>query len=135
MPNGVTPHAERGAAPGGGEAVRLRTGFHIAASMRDRLRGLLFARRGPESLLLVRCRDVHTCGMKGPIDVAFIDEDGVVLASYRAVGPTRRVRCRGAVATIERFAETGPWMEQGDRVGLEVRVRAREGERGKGDAS
>lgn len=124
----------RDAQVGDGEGARFQTGFRIAASAFDRLRGLLFAPRSREALLLVRCNDIHTCGMKDPIDVAFIDKTGRVIAAQRGLAPMRRMRCRDAVATIERIAQAGPWLERGDRVGLEAMVRNRQIGCGKGGA-
>jgi len=51
----------------------------IADRARDRRRGLL-GRDGIEGAIVLRpCRHVHTFGMRFGIDVAFCDEDGVVL--------------------------------------------------------
>ena len=93
----------------------------VAGAPAKRLRGLL-GRDGLEGgLLLPRCRSVHTVGMRFPIDVAFLDGDGVVL---RAVTMRRHrigVPVRGATAVVE--AEAGAFarwrLEPGDR--LEVR--------------
>jgi uncharacterized membrane protein (UPF0127 family) len=53
----------------------------IATTRRARMRGLL-GRRGFEGALVLRpCRQVHTWGMRFPIDVAFCTSDGVVLHS------------------------------------------------------
>ena len=51
----------------------------VAASPRRRARGLM-GRDDFEGVLVLRpCRQVHTFGMKFPIDVAFCDGAGVVL--------------------------------------------------------
>jgi len=51
----------------------------VVTSRRARARGLL-GRDGIEGALVLRpCRQVHTIGMRFPIDVAFVDGDGVVL--------------------------------------------------------
>lgn len=94
----------------------------IASTVFSRLRGL-FGRRGfQDALLLTPCNDIHTFGMPEPIDVAFLSSDGRVIASYRAVGTRRRLRCRNAAATLERFARDGPWYERGDRIELKRHV-------------
>jgi uncharacterized membrane protein (UPF0127 family) len=53
----------------------------VAGTRRDRRRGL----RGREHLdgaFVIRpCRNVHTVGMRFPVDVAFCDHDGVVVRS------------------------------------------------------
>ena len=85
------------------------------------------------ALLLAPCRDVHTIGMDRAIDLAFVDAEGRVVAACRGVEPGRRMRCRSAVATVERFAEDGKqWFEPGDRIFIAVEdgddAREREGE-------
>jgi hypothetical protein len=54
-----------------------------------RLRGML-GRPAPgpgEGLMLTPCRAVHMLGMRYPIDVAFLDQAGMVVAIYPALGP------------------------------------------------
>lgn len=67
-----------------------------------RLRGLLA--RPPllagEGLLLLRCRAVHTFGMRFPLDVAILDRDGRVVATYPALPPGRRTRFHRAGAHV-----------------------------------
>ena len=82
--------------------------------------GLLFSPVRPGALLLAPCRDVHTVGMRRALDIAFVDADGVVVEAYRDVGPMRRIRCRKALATIERFSESTPWFTAGDRVAIGI---------------
>lgn len=94
----------------------------IACSMADRLRGLLGRKEFSDVLLLTPCNDVHTFGMHRAIDIAFISSDGTVIESHRAVGARRRVRCRSAVATLERFAVEQPWLDCGDHVELKQYV-------------
>ena len=80
-------------------------------------RGLLGAKRSKGIVMLAPCNDVHTFGMAELIDIAFLDEQGRVLESYRAVGPRRRIRCRKAVAVLERFSVNDPpWFSAGERV-------------------
>jgi uncharacterized membrane protein (UPF0127 family) len=51
----------------------------VAASRRDRTRGLA-GRDDVEGALVIRpCRQVHTFGMRFTIDVAFCDREGFVL--------------------------------------------------------
>lgn len=59
-----------------------------------RLRGLL-GRGGLEAgqgLLLHPCRAVHMLGMGVPLDVAFLDATGAVVALYRDLRPGARTR-------------------------------------------
>lgn len=79
-----------------------------------RLRGL--AGRAPDrtTLVLPRCRDVHTFTMRHDLDVAFLDKNGVVLEVHRMVLPKRRLRHPKAATVVERFARPGPWLMRGD---------------------
>ncbi|MDE0802932.1 MAG: DUF192 domain-containing protein [Acidimicrobiales bacterium] len=53
--------------------------LEVASSRRDRRRGLL-GRDGLEGALLIeRTKSVHTIGMRFPIDVAHLADDGTVL--------------------------------------------------------
>ena len=104
--------ARRGQAPSG---VPVR----FAASPIARVRGLLAEGPFEGVLAMVPCRDIHTAGMKSPIDVAFVDRHGVVLESHRAVGPFRRLRNADAVCVMERLSLCGePWFGEGDRLVL-----------------
>ncbi len=64
----------------------------------QRLRGLLG--RPPlqsgEGLLLAPCRAVHMAGMKYPLDVAFLNRDGIVVALYHSLLPGGRSRWHAA---------------------------------------
>lgn len=57
-----------------------------------RVRGLLgrVPLEGGEGLLIRPCRAVHTIGLRYPIDVAFLDDGGTVVATYAALKPNRR---------------------------------------------
>lgn len=88
----------------------------VASTLRSRFRGL-FGRAGFDGvLLLVPCNDIHTFGMRKPIDVAFVASDGAVIESFRSVVPNRRLRNKEALATIERFASDAAWYEPGDYI-------------------
>ena len=72
-----------------------------------RLRGMLgrrpVAANGlPLVMAFPRCSSVHTCFMAYPIDIAFIDRDGNILARYENVRPWRMCSCLGAWAVLER---------------------------------
>jgi uncharacterized membrane protein (UPF0127 family) len=75
---------------GSSEPIAARAG--VADRFWHRARGLLA--RPPlaagEGLILRPCRAVHTWGMSYPIDVAFLDRSGRVVASYEGVAPNRR---------------------------------------------
>ena len=50
-----------------------------------------------EALVITRCRQVHTFGMRFPIDVLFVNGSGVVVGSRRDMAPRRlsRIAWRG----------------------------------------
>ena len=69
----------------------------VASSPLLRLRGL--AGRRPDSTVMVfpRCRDVHTLTMRHPLDVAFLDRRGRVIAVHRLVLPGASLGGSGAL--------------------------------------
>ena len=79
------------------------------------MRGLIGQSDFEGILLIPNCRDIHTFWLQRPIDVAFVDAWGTVLATHRNVPPRRRLRCRTAAAVLERFACDDPWPIAGDR--------------------
>ena len=88
----------------------------FACSPWTRARGLLGRVSVDGVLLMAPCRDIHTIGMRNPIDVAFLDRGGRVIASQRNVCAGRRLRCSQAYAVLERVAREGsPWPTSGDQ--------------------
>jgi uncharacterized protein len=63
----------------------------IADAFWSRLAGLQFRRQLPSDagLLLVPCNSVHTCFVRFPVDVVFLDEHGCVLAVRHNLRPWR----------------------------------------------
>lgn len=62
-----------------------------------RLRGMM-ARPEPEEdegLLLIPCRAVHMYWMNYPLDVAFLNPEGRVVAVYHELAPSRRSKRHG----------------------------------------
>jgi hypothetical protein len=47
--------------------------------------------------------------MRFPIDVVFLDQEGVAIEIHRAVPPWRVVSCRGAAAVLEARSEGTAW--------------------------
>jgi len=90
----------------------------LANGWLTRLRGML-ARPAPrpgEGLLLTPCRSVHMYGMRFPLDVAFLDAEGAVLASYPSLRPGTRTRWhRQAAHALELPA--GTLEHTGTRIG------------------
>jgi uncharacterized membrane protein (UPF0127 family) len=75
----------------------------IATSLFSRLLGLALLgreRAGP-GLLIPRCRSVHTLGMRFPLELVFLDDDGRVIELHRGVPPGRFIRCAAAMAVLE----------------------------------
>ena len=99
----------QGRAGTGRVSVRRADGTVVAlADLADtwwrRLRGLLG--RPPlaegEGLLLVPCRAVHMLGMRYPIDVAFLDGEGLVVAVHPSLEPGARTEWhRSAEVALE----------------------------------
>jgi uncharacterized membrane protein (UPF0127 family) len=75
----------------------------VAESTLSRLLGLaLLAReRAGPGLLIPRCRSVHTLGMRFPVDLIFLDEEGGVVEIRRDVPACRIVRCPKADSVLE----------------------------------
>jgi hypothetical protein len=92
----------------------------VAATPRDRRRGLR-GRDDVDGALVIRpCRSVHTAGMRFPIDVAFCDAAGTVLHTCTLV-PWRvsRVARRAAFVVEARAGAFDRWcVRAGDRLEL-----------------
>lgn len=87
---------------GGGRVLANRA--WLADGWWTRLRGLLGRPRlGPgEGLMLEPCKAIHTFGMSYPIDVAFLDPEGRVVATYDEIAPWRHTRWHGgAIRALE----------------------------------
>ena len=81
--------------------------FVVAESFAVRLRGMLgrqpIAASGlPLVMAFPRCSSVHTYFMAYPIDIAFIDRNGNVLACYENVRPWHMCSHPSAWAALER---------------------------------
>ena len=88
--------------------------FIVLSRIVERLRGMKGIREESSHVVLVPCCDIHTFGMKAPIDVAFVDATGTVIAVHRLVMPKRRIRNASACLVVERSAQQGTWYECGD---------------------
>ena len=69
------------------EASSARFTFRLLQTHRERLIGLLGFCCSSEAVAFMRCRSIHTFGMRQNIDVAFMSQYGEVLASFRNVLP------------------------------------------------
>lgn len=63
----------------------------VADSWWRRFRGLLGrpALESGQGMLLLGCGSIHTAGMSGAIDIAFLDADGRVVRRYAHLAPWR----------------------------------------------
>ena len=102
--------AERGDADSGGLRAAECRGravvpvLHEARGPAGRALGLMFRRDLPrgEGLWLRPCGSVHTCFMRFPLDLVFLDAGGAVVRLARGVRPWRMAfGGRGARSTIE----------------------------------
>jgi len=92
----------------------------VASGRRARRRGLL-GRDGVEGALVLRpCRQVHTLGMRFPVDVVWCDGDGRVLRV--ATIPRARVSRPVMRARLVIEAEAGSARRWGIRVGDVVEI-------------
>ena len=88
----------------------------VLATPWERMRGLLGRGRNTLPVVLEPCASVHTLGMRHALDLAFLAEDGTVVAAERDVPPGRLRSCRGAFAVLERPASNEVWPHAGERV-------------------
>ncbi|MBU4194418.1 MAG: DUF192 domain-containing protein [Actinobacteria bacterium] len=99
----------------------------LATTSRERRRGLI-GRDGlepGEALIILRCRHVHTFGMRFAIDVLFVDGSGGVVLTRQGLSPRRispvawgaRQAIELPAGTLERTGTI-----KGDRVSLDDRM-------------
>lgn len=101
--------------------ARVLASIEVADARSARRRGLL-GRDGIDGALALRpCRWVHTMGMRFPIDVAFVDDDGVVVKTMQMNRQRVGVPVWRAAVVIE--AEAGAFARWGLRVGDVVEIR------------
>lgn len=101
--------------------ARVLASADIADDRASRRRGLR-GRDGLEGALVLRpCRWVHTIGMRFPIDVAFLDDQGVVVKTMHMARRRIGVPVWRADVVIE--AEQGAFARWGLRVGDVIEVR------------
>lgn len=65
--------------------------LRVACSFWSRFRGLMFAPplRADTGLLITRCASVHTCFMRAPVDVVYLNADGRVTGCVPHLRPWR----------------------------------------------
>ena len=90
-----------------GIAIRVAEGFG------QRLRGLMFSANLPPDagLLLTDCASVHTCFMRFPIDLVYLDKRGVVKQLVPRLKPWRAsIGKRGSVQALELAEGSIDWL-------------------------
>ena len=101
--------------------TRVLASADIAHTRQERRRGLLGRDDLDGALVIESCRWIHTIGMRFPIDVAYLDGDGVVIKTvqmhrHRLAAPVLR-----AHTVVE--ARAGAFARWGLRVGDRLEVR------------
>jgi len=95
----------------------LSPGASLCDSFMSRLIGLMGRANIGAGALIEPCNSIHTCFMRAPIDVAFLDADGKVLALFPALPPWRFTPVvRGARAAVELAAGGLGRTEAGDQI-------------------
>ena len=97
----------------------LATNIHVAGTFWERLRGLV-GRDGVdegEAMLFERARQVHTFGMRVPLDVVFCDRDWRVVHVVQHMSPNRVTRfVPAAHFVVELAAGASAGLGEGDRL-------------------
>jgi uncharacterized membrane protein (UPF0127 family) len=75
----------------------------LAEKVLERMQGLLFRKplKSDEAVLIRPCSSIHTIGMSYPLDIVFIDTQGIVLKAIENLRPMRMAFAMNAYATIE----------------------------------
>jgi uncharacterized membrane protein (UPF0127 family) len=107
--------------------VYLATELALANTHWTRLRGLLGTSPGDfrngSGLWIVPCHGVHTLAMRFPIDVAYLDQDRIVIHIERELRPWRFAPVRMQAASVlelpsQVLSETGTQM--GDKIEISL---------------
>ncbi len=93
----------------------------VAADRTSRRRGLLGRDALDGALLITNCRWIHTVRMRFPLDVAYLDADGVVIKTVRMNRNRVGAPVWHARSIVE--AEAGAFARWGLHVGLVVELR------------
>lgn len=93
----------------------------VVVTRQQRRKGLLGRDSTEGALVIDRCRWIHTIGMKFPIDVAYLDPDGVVVKTIQMQRFRMGIPVWNARSVIE--AEAGAFGRWGLRVGDQIEIR------------
>ncbi len=101
--------------------ARVLASAEVAETGRERRRGLTGREQFDGAFVIERCRWIHTFGMKFPIDVAYLDDDGIVVKTLQMHRFRLGIPVWRASWVIE--AEAGAFGRWGLRVGDEIELR------------
>jgi uncharacterized membrane protein (UPF0127 family) len=100
---------------------RVLASAEVVEGRKDRRRGLLGRDGQDGAMVLSRCRWIHSVGMQFPLDVAYLDDDGVVLKTVRMAPNRVGLPVVKAKTVVE--AEAGAFARWGLHVGDVVELR------------
>ena len=92
----------------------------IAQSFWQRFRGLMLTSPQTAPLFIPRCRSVHTCFMRYPLDLVWIDSEHQVVRIDKRVQPWRARTCLQAAGVVE-FSNQVKKISVGDKLFLTSR--------------
>jgi uncharacterized membrane protein (UPF0127 family) len=101
--------------------ARVLASAEVANDRPARRRGLLKRDNLEGALVITSCRWVHTVGMRFPLDVAYVDDDGTVVKTARMARHRVGMPVHKATWVIE--AEAGAFERWGLHVGDVVELR------------
>jgi uncharacterized membrane protein (UPF0127 family) len=101
--------------------ARVLASAEVADARSARRRGLLGRDHLDGAIVLRPCRWIHTIGMRFPLDIAFLDDDGMVVKTMQMHQHRIGVPVWRANLVVE--AEAGAFARWGLRVGDIVEVR------------
>lgn len=91
----------------------------VASTWGGRARGMMWRRPLPEALIVIRALSAHGAGMREPLDMALLDDEGKVVET-RVLGAWRRERFRPRGNVLE--APAGSFARWGLRPGTQVAI-------------
>ena len=100
---------------------RVLASLEIPNGRKRRAKGLIGRDSFEGAMMIIRCRSVHTVGMKFSIDVAFLDAENTVV-DIVTVAPQRITRPRFASRSVIE-ARAGSFERWGVEVGQELEIR------------
>jgi uncharacterized membrane protein (UPF0127 family) len=104
------------------DSAQVLASAEVASTRSDRRRGLLGRDQLDGALVITRCKWIHTIGMRFPIDVAYLDEAGVVIKTIQMHRHRVGIPVWQARTVIE--AQAGAFARWGLRVGDVIEIRA-----------